>query len=88
MGEVKKRINYEDRLEIEKLYNKGYGHKKISEIIGIHEATMSREYKRRWDEMTCEYNADLSQRRRFDYGSNYCFTIHISKYNCFFSLAR
>ena len=57
-----KRISYEDRKKIEKLYKYGDSHQQIADVIGVSRITIYREKKRGWDEDTKSYNADTAQR--------------------------
>ena len=63
-----KRISYEERKRIEKMYKNGVNVRLIAEDIGVAHTTLYRELKRGEGD-DGEYNAELAQLR---YGYGYC----------------
>lgn len=58
-----KQLTVEQRYGINLMLQQGKSQKAISEAIGVHKSTISRELKRNCDNRSGEYNYDLAQRK-------------------------
>lgn len=48
MARCFKQLNFEDRLMIDKLFNKKMSRTKIAKTLGVHRSTITRELNRNW----------------------------------------